>query len=588
MRKTKILATIGPSSNSIETIKELINAGMNGARINFSHGTYEGHKETIDRIIAAREELGAPIPLVLDTRGPEIRIKTFKDDKVFLEQNQQFTLTTNDVEGDKSIVSVTYADLPKDLNNGDRVLLDDGLIELIVNDITDTDIICTVRNGGYLSSRKGVNVPDVYVNLPSLTEKDMDDIKFGIECGFDYIAASFVRSADDIIKIRHVLDENGGSEIEIIAKIENRDGVTNIDEILEVANGIMVARGDLGVEIPPEEVPLVQKMLISKSNQKGKPVITATQMLESMVSNPRPTRAEANDVANAIFDGTDTLMLSGETAKGDYPVEAVAMMARIAEYTEKSVDYEKYSLHFYENERASITNAVSHATCTTATDLNASCIVTVTKSGFTARMMSKFRPKCPIVAVTHSKAVWRKINLMWGCKCLHTDTPYTNENVFGLGVDKAIEAGVAKNGDTVVVACGYPIGVTGTTNLIKVEIVGDIIVKGRGIGNKVASGKSCIVKVAAEAEKYFKMGDILVTPSTNNELIPYMKKASAIVVGIGENINHVHTEVAGAALDIPVVICSDKVVDLIKTNTLITVDAGKGFIYNGIPDKLSK
>ncbi len=331
MRRTKIVCTLGPATDDVETIKELIRNGLDGARINFSHGTYESHTEIINKLKQAREDLNAPIPLILDTKGPEIRLKTFDAEKYYLERNSKFTLTTEDIIGDQNRVSVTYQDLPQDLEDGSRVLIDDGLIELHVDEIDGTEIHCTVVNGGFVSSNKGINVPDVYVHLPSLTERDIEDIKFGIEMGFDYVAASFIRSAKDVINIRKVLEENGGNDIHIIAKIESREGVINIDEILEVADGIMVARGDLGVEIPSEEVPLVQKSLIEKANAASKPVITATQMLESMVSNPRPTRAEANDVANTIFDGSDAIMLSGETAKGDYPVEAVAMMAKIAE-----------------------------------------------------------------------------------------------------------------------------------------------------------------------------------------------------------------------------------------------------------------
>lgn len=329
MRKTKIVCTLGPATNDVEIMKQLIHNGMDAARINFSHGTYETHAETIAKLKQAREELNAPIPLILDTKGPEIRVKTFKEDKVRLEEDATFTLTTREVEGDVNIVSVTYADLPKDVHRGSRILIDDGLIELKVEDITETDVVCKVVNGGVVKSRKGVNLPGVEVNLPSLMEKDIEDLKFGVENGFDIVAASFIRSAEDVLKIRRVLEENGGGQMHIISKIENQQGVENIDKILEASDGIMVARGDLGVEIPPEEVPLVQKILIAKANRIGKPVITATQMLESMVHSPRPTRAEANDVANAIFDGSDAIMLSGETAAGAYPLEAVATMARI-------------------------------------------------------------------------------------------------------------------------------------------------------------------------------------------------------------------------------------------------------------------
>ena len=369
MRKTKIVCTLGPATNDVEIMKQLIQNGMDAARINFSHGTYETHAETIAKLKQAREELNAPIPLILDTKGPEIRVKTFKEDKVRLEEDATFTLTTREVEGDVHIVSVTYADLPKDVHRGSRILIDDGLIELKVEDITETDVVCKVVNGGVVKSRKGVNLPGVEVNLPSLMEKDIEDLKFGVENGFDIVAASFIRSAEDVLKIRRVLEENGGGQMHIISKIENQQGVENIDKILEASDGIMVARGDLGVEIPPEEVPLVQKILIAKANRIGKPVITATQMLESMVHSPRPTRAEANDVANAIFDGSDAIMLSGETAAGAYPLEAVATMARIALKAESAVDYAAKLANTTEPARVNITNAISMAACATAAEL---------------------------------------------------------------------------------------------------------------------------------------------------------------------------------------------------------------------------
>lgn len=407
MRKTKIVCTLGPATNDVEIMKQLIQNGMDAARINFSHGTYETHAETIAKLKQAREELNAPIPLILDTKGPEIRVKTFKEDKVRLEEDATFTLTTREVEGDVNIVSVTYADLPKDVHRGSRILIDDGLIELKVEDITETDVVCKVINGGVVKSRKGVNLPGVEVNLPSLMEKDIEDLKFGVENGFDIVAASFIRSAEDVLKIRRVLEENGGGQMHIISKIENQQGVENIDKILEASDGIMVARGDLGVEIPPEEVPLVQKILIAKANRIGKPVITATQMLESMVHSPRPTRAEANDVANAIFDGSDAIMLSGETAAGAYPLEAVATMARIALKAESAVDYAAKLANTTEPARVNITNAISMAACATAAELKTAAITTVTKSGFTARMISRYRPACPLIASTSDETVWR-------------------------------------------------------------------------------------------------------------------------------------------------------------------------------------
>ena len=583
MRKTKIVCTLGPATNDVEIMKQLIQNGMDAARINFSHGTYETHAETIAKLKQAREELNAPIPLILDTKGPEIRVKTFKEDKVRLEEDATFTLTTRDVEGDVNIVSVTYADLPKDVHRGSRILIDDGLIELKVEDITETDVVCKVINGGVVKSRKGVNLPGVEVNLPSLMEKDIEDLKFGVENGFDIVAASFIRSAEDVLKIRRVLEENGGGQMHIISKIENQQGVENIDKILEASGGIMVARGDLGVEIPPEEVPLVQKILIAKANRIGKPVITATQMLESMVHSPRPTRAEANDVANAIFDGSDAIMLSGETAAGAYPLEAVATMARIALKAESAVDYAAKLANTTEPARVNITNAISMAACATAAELKTAAITTVTKSGFTARMISRYRPACPLIASTSDETVWRQMNLIWGCKPMLYTGELPRGGVFDTALEIAVKSGLLKNGDTVVSALGMPLGFSGATNTLRVDIVGDVLCKGKGVGTKRATGTARVITARDGVERTFHQGDILVTTATDSSFMPYIRKAAAIVVGpLDQNVNS-HAEVAGMALDIPVIVCNAKVVDFIPAHSLITVDAEKGFVYKGIP-----
>ena len=583
MRKTKIVCTLGPATNDVEIMKQLIQNGMDAARINFSHGTYETHAETIAKLKQAREELNAPIPLILDTKGPEIRVKTFKEDKVRLEEDATFTLTTRDVEGDVNIVSVTYADLPKDVHRGSRILIDDGLIELKVEDITETDVVCKVVNGGVVKSRKGVNLPGVEVNLPSLMEKDIEDLKFGVENGFDIVAASFIRSAEDVLKIRRVLEENGGGQMHIISKIENQQGVENIDKILEASDGIMVARGDLGVEIPPEEVPLVQKILIAKANRIGKPVITATQMLESMVHSPRPTRAEANDVANAIFDGSDAIMLSGETAAGEYPLEAVATMARIALKAESAVDYAAKLANTTEPARVNITNAISMAACATAAELKTAAITTVTKSGFTARMISRYRPACPLIASTSDETVWRQMNLIWGCKPMLYTGELPRGGVFDTALEIAVKSGLLKNGDTVVSALGMPLGFSGATNTLRVDIVGDVLCKGKGVGTKRATGTARVITARDGVERTFHQGDILVTTATDSSFMPYIRKAAAIVVGpLDQNVNS-HAEVAGMALDIPVIVCNAKVVDFIPAHSLITVDAEKGFVYKGIP-----
>ena len=583
MRKTKIVCTLGPATNDVEIMKQLIQNGMDAARINFSHGTYETHAETIAKLKQAREELNAPIPLILDTKGPEIRVKTFKEDKVRLEEDATFTLTTREVEGDVNIVSVTYADLPKDVHRGSRILIDDGLIELKVEDITETDVVCKVVNGGVVKSRKGVNLPGVEVNLPSLMEKDIEDLKFGVENGFDIVAASFIRSAEDVLKIRRVLEENGGGQMHIISKIENQQGVENIDKILEASDGIMVARGDLGVEIPPEEVPLVQKILIAKANRIGKPVITATQMLESMVHSPRPTRAEANDVANAIFDGSDAIMLSGETAAGAYPLEAVATMARIALKAESAVEYAAKLANTTEPARVNITNAISMAACATAAELKTAAITTVTKSGFTARMISRYRPACPLIASTSDETVWRQMNLIWGCKPMLYTGELPRGGVFDTALEIAVKSGLLKNGDTVVSALGMPLGFSGATNTLRVDIVGDVLCKGKGVGTKRATGTARVITARDGVERTFHQGDILVTTATDSSFMPYIRKAAAIVVGpLDQNVNS-HAEVAGMALDIPVIVCNAKVVDFIPAHSLITVDAKKGFVYKGIP-----
>ncbi|OON97390.1 MAG: pyruvate kinase [Epulopiscium sp. Nele67-Bin005] len=471
MRRTKIIATIGPKTRDVESIKKIITAGADAIRINFSHDTREAHAETAKNVMEAREALGAPTALVLDTKGPEIRTGVLAGDTdIQLVAGGTIVLTTDEIEGTIERVSVTYADLAKDLEVGSRVLVDDGLIELKVTKIEGNDLTCEIINGGLLGSRKGINIPDVFVNLPALTEKDILDIEMGVKVGFDYIAASFIRCKEDVLQIREVLKKNGGEKIKIISKIENRDGVNNIDEILEVTDGIMVARGDLGVEIPAEEVPLVQKMLIQKSNELGIPVVTATQMLESMVKNPRPTRAEASDVANAVYDGTSAIMLSGETAKGDYPYEAIQFMDRTARTVESRP--EVYHKFLGKKGKVSMTNAISYSACTAAKELNAAAIVTVTKSGYTARSLSKYKPASPIIAYTLDPQIERQLNLVWGCQPKHIDLDKKEtDEVFAQSVAQAEKEGFVKKDDIVVLTAGVPIGVHSTTNVLKVQYV---------------------------------------------------------------------------------------------------------------------
>ena len=469
MRKTRIVCTLGPSSNTYETVKALALAGMNVARFNFSHGTQESHLETFRVVSRVRSELHMPIATLLDTKGPEIRLKTFANGPVILKEGGQFTLTTREVQGDESIVSITHMNLPHDLGQQTRILIDDGLVELHVESKTDTDIITRVVSGGQISDRKGVNVPGVRFSMPYISDRDKDDVLFGIRSGFDYIAASFVRGAEDVQALRQLLDENGGEHVRIIAKIENADGVAHIDEIIEASDAVMIARGDMGVEIPFEEIPIIQKRMIKAATMAGRQVITATQMLESMVHNPRPTRAEITDVANAIYDGTSATMLSGETASGKYPVEAVKTMARIAERAENDIDYRKRFLERSMAESSeTITDAISHATCLIALNMHAAAIVTVTKSGTTAKMISRFRPNMPIIACTPDASTYRQLSLSWGVTPVLIGEERITDVLFEHAVDASVDTGIISKGDLVVLTAGVPLSISGTTNLIKV------------------------------------------------------------------------------------------------------------------------
>ena len=471
MRKTKIICTMGPSTEKGDTLKKLIEAGMNVARMNFSHGDFEEHGGRLKSLRQYSKELGLPVAALLDTKGPEIRLGDFEAGKVELKQGQEFTLTARDILGTEKEVSITYKELPKDVKPGSSILLDDGLIGLEVKKVSGDDIVCTVMNGGPVSNHKGVNVPGTDLSMEYLSEKDKADLIWGAENDVDFIAASFVREAADVNAIRDLLKAHGGEKIQIIAKIENEQGVRNIDGILEAADGIMVARGDMGVEIPCEEVPVVQKNLIKKANQAGKIVVTATQMLDSMIKNPRPTRAEATDVANAIYDGTVAIMLSGETAAGAYPVEALKTMVKIAERTEKDINYRR---RFFENDRKAnpdVTDAICHATCTTALDLKAKAIISVTKSGRSAKMVSRYKPDCDIVACAMDEKVCRQLNLAWGVTPLLLDEQKEVFDLFDEAVAVAAKEKGLQKGDTVVITSGVPIGMSGTTNMLKVQTV---------------------------------------------------------------------------------------------------------------------
>lgn len=577
MRKTKIICTLGPSSNTSDMISKLILAGMDAARFNFSHGDHASHKTVFDTLVQVREELNRPIPAILDTRGPEVRIKTFEKGRVTLVADQSFVLTGRDVPGDETMVSVTYEGFAADLRAGARVLIDDGLIELEVERISGVDIQCRVVNGGVISDRKGINVPGVALSLPYLNERDRADIVFGIQTGFDFIAASFVRCADDVLQIRRILDQHNCHSINIISKIENPQGVENIDDIIRVSDGIMVARGDMGVEIPLEDVPVLQKMIIKKVYNAGKQVVTATQMLDSMMKNPRPTRAEATDVANAIYDGTSAIMLSGETASGLYPIESVRTMARIAEKTENDIDYiKRFKIQGF-NVHTDVTNAISHATCTTAHDLGAAAILTVSKSGRTVRMISKYRPNCPIVGCTTSQEVCRQLNLSWGVIPLLLEVQNTADSLFEYAVDMAQKAGLVTDGELVVITAGVPLGISGTTNLMKVQVVGHVLVSGKGVSTgATVCANLCVCRTEDEALANFKEGDILVIPQTSNALLPILKKASGIVTELpGQNS---HAAIVGLSLDIPVIVGADNATRILKSGTVVSIDATRGIV----------
>ena len=575
MRKTKIICTLGPSTDKGDVLEQLMLSGMNVARLNFSHDTYENQKKRIDKVKALRTKHNLPVACLLDTKGPEIRLKTFKDERVTLEMGQDFCLTTRDVEGTKDIVSVTHKDLHKDIHVGSSILIDDGLVGLKVVAIKGQDIHCKVENGGTISNRKGVNIPGVELSIPFMSEKDKEDLLFGIKQDVDFVAASFTRTADDIKEMKAFLKANGGEDIRIIAKIENSQGVDNIDSIIEACEGIMVARGDMGVEIPEEEVPIIQKMIIKKVIAAGKVVITATQMLDSMMKNPRPTRAETTDVANAIYDGTSATMLSGETAAGAYPVEAVKMMARIAERTEKEINYRKRFNDMAKYTDPGITDAICHATCSTAYDLDAKAIITVTKSGFSARMISKYRPDCTIIGECLTEKVCRQLNLEWGVEPILITEEQDASQLFEKAVDVAEMAGFVSKGELVVLTGGVPLGVSGTTNLIKVQVAGHILVTGKGLNGKKISGNLCVCH-SNEDLKSFKDGDIIVAADTTNEMMAQMRQASALIVE-AEGAN-CHAAIAGLSLDIPVLIAAKNALDVLKTSAYVEVDCESGIV----------
>ena len=574
MRKTKIVCTLGPATDREGVLREMMRAGMNVARFNFSHGTHPEHQARLEVLKALREELNLPVAAMLDTKGPEIRLKSFANGSVALSTGQEFTLTTEDIVGDETRCAITYAELPSDVKEGDTILLDDGLVRLTVLETDSSNIRCRVENDGTMKNNKGVNIPGVRLSMPYVSQRDREDILFGIQEGFDYIAASFVRTAADIRELRQILDQNN-SHIRIIAKIENREGVSNLSDILAVADGIMVARGDMGVEIDFTEIPVIQKDMIAQCVSCGKPVITATQMLDSMVENPRPTRAEITDVANAIYDGTSAIMLSGETAAGKYPVEAVRTMDAIALRTEANIDRAK-PLKVSGKERLSITAAMAHAACTTAVDIGADAILTVSQRGVTAQMVSRFRPQTTVVALLLDEQVRRQMSLYWGVEAIMMPYASSSDELVDFAVEAAEKAGIVKNGDLVVVTAGVPVGVAGTTNMIRVKQVGGSLINATGIGGKKASGRLCVCRVLDDVAEKFRPGDVLVVPYTTNALLPYIREAAAVITE--EASADCHTATVGLTLDKPVIVGAVDATRRLTDGLRVSVDCGRGVV----------
>ena len=577
MRKTKIICTLGPATDKEGVLRGLVENGMNVARFNFSHGSHEEHKGRLDALKAIREELDKPVAALLDTKGPEIRLKDFKNGSETLEAGQTFTLTTREVEGTKDIVSITYKDLPHDVKTGGSIMLDDGLIKLSIKEVTDTDIICTVLNTGKIKNKKGVNVPGVHLSMPYMSAQDRADIRFGIEEGFDFIAASFCRTAQDAMEIRRMLDENH-SNMRIIAKLENQEGVNNVDEILAVVDGVMIARGDMGVEIDFTEIPVIQKDIIAYTLGYGKHVITATQMLDSMITNPRPTRAEITDVANAVYDGTSAIMLSGETAAGKYPVEAVKTMAAIAERTEADINYFGRMRNMTPDIRLGIGGATAHAACTTATDTNASAIITVTKSGATPRLISRFRPETPIIACVMDEPVQRQLSLTWGVKPLIMPYVQSTDEMIEGSVAVAKEAGLIHDGEIAVVTAGVPAGIAGTTNMIKVHLVGSSLISGAGVGNENVKGVLCVCRTLEDVKQKFRPGMILVVPHTNNEMLPYIRDAIGVITE--ENGMGSHAAVVGLSLNKAVIVGAIGATRTLQDGMKVSMDCRQGSVQS--------
>ena len=585
MRKTKIVCTIGPASESEEMLEKLMNAGMNVARLNFSHGSHEEHKARIDTIRKVAKRLNKTIGLLLDTKGPEIRTHNMKDGLIVLEKGKEVIVSMNEVEGTPEKFSVTYENLINDVNIGSYILLDDGLVELQVKEINKDkgEVKCDILNTGELKNKKGVNLPGVKVNLPGITDKDADDIRFGLKENVDFIAASFVRRPSDVLDIRQILEEEK-AEITIFPKIENQEGIDNIEEILEVSDGLMVARGDMGVEIPPESVPMVQKDLIRKCNKLGKPVITATQMLDSMQRNPRATRAEASDVANAIYDGTDAVMLSGETAAGQYPEEAVKTMRNIAVSAEAAQDYKKLLSDRTKLVETSLVNAIGVSVAHTALNLNVKAIVAATESGSTARTISKYRPHSDIIAVTPSEKTARQCAIVWGVNPVVKEGRKTTDALLKNAVATAVETGRVSNGDLIIITAGVPTGEKGTTNMMKIHLVGDEIAKGQGVGRGSVVGHAIVADSASDLEGKDLSDKVIITNSVDETLVPYVEKAIGLITE--ENGITSPSAIIGLEKGIPTVVGVEQATKEIKNDMLVTLDASQGKVFEGYANVL--
>ena len=583
MKKTKIVSTLGPASNTVEIISELIEAGANVFRFNFSHGD---HSEQLARMNLVRDAVkitGKSVGILLDTKGAEIRttVQGTENGKIAFAINDIVRISMDDeLLGSKEKIAVTYPGLYDDAHVGGHILFDDGLIdmEIIEKDNANRELVTKVLNAGVLGSRKGVNAPGISISLPGITEKDAADIRFGLENDIDFIAASFVRKAQDVLEIREILEEMDMNHVQIISKIESQEGIDNIEEIIKVSDGIMVARGDLGVEIPAEIVPMVQKDIIKKCNAAGKAVITATQMLESMQQNPRPTRAEASDVANAIFDGTDATMLSGESANGAYPVESVATMARIDSEAEKSMlKLGTYQINQFN--KSDVTETIGLAVARAAKDLGVKCIVAATESGYTAKMISKYRPDANILAVTFDERTKRSLSLNWGVHPTVAEKPSTTDEMFDLASKKAVELGFASEGDLILITAGVPVGERGTTNVMKIQLIGSRLLEAQGVGGRAVVGNAVVATTAEEAIEKAHEGMILVVPTTDKDYMPAIEKAAAVIVEDGGLTSH--AAVVGIAKDLPVIVGAKDATTIIQHGEVLTADSRRGIVYRG-------